>query len=261
MSALARGPDPAVIGAKVVLARKHLAAEHPRKAVKQLEEALNLISEVDVLDDVISAQRDEVASLLMRALGQCGQSDSRVQAALRCYDLGARNKTAVLVVAAHHALDEKRTDPEAIGSYLDAVEMGCVEDASLRERMLQILAYALHVDPETPTADVLRILPSMERLRRLRPQMTFPRLYLGRWCYRNRQWSRVVSELLGISGKLAESPKVLNLLARSLEKLGRLMEAAKVYRDSLAADRQQAGIHFRLGRVLLALYREQAQVD
>ena len=47
--------------------------------------------------------------------------------------------------------------------------------------------------------------------------------------------------------------QILNLLGRSLEKVGRLEEARDAYRQSLELVPEQAGIHFRLGRIALAL--------
>ena len=44
---------------------------------------------------------------------------------------------------------------------------------------------------------------------------------------------------------------VMNLLGRSLEKLGRLEDALRVYERSIGERAGQAGIHFRVGRILL----------
>ncbi len=245
------------IGEKVDAARRLLDDGKPDKAVKPLEQALRMIEDPSAHDGISVERKDEVASLLLTALAKCGRSESRVEAAVRCYRAGARSRTAITVVAAHRALDEKRTDPEALESYLDAIELRVEVDATLRERLLQILAHALHVDLDTPEASVRAILPSLERLRRLRPTMSFPRFYLGRWHYRQREWAAAVAEFTGITGHLSQSPKLLNLLGRAQEKLGRLADASATYAQSLTADGTQAGVHFRRGRVLLALFRAQ----
>lgn len=240
------------LAAQLEKARALLVAGRAAKAVEVLEAALISLEGLSALDARHCEDRDELALLLPEACTQAGQADARAGAAERLHALGARGPSTVLLVAAHRALVEKRDDFAAVDSYLDALALGLRLDNTLRERLQQILAYRLHVGLDSTEAEIAARLARLERLKDLRPHLSFPRLYLGRARYLRRQWAAAVTELAAIPGRLATSPKVLNILGRSLEKLGRGREAMGVYRRSLAADGRQAAIHFRLGRALLA---------
>ena len=135
--------------------------------------------------------------------------------------------------------------------YLRYVEKGPaphIRHGALR-RLQQILRIKL---TERPAVIVWRM-EHLERLRELEPDLNFPKLYLGRGFYLRDNYQKAVEQLEAMTGRAARSHNVLNMLARSHEKLGHLEEAWRLYDLSLKTTPGQAGVHFRLGRLDLKL--------
>ena len=124
--------------------------------------------------------------------------------------------------------------------------------------MNQVLSYALHVRLTTPVDEAKARAPWLERIHRCRPKLTFPRLFLGRLRYLERDYGRARELLEGVSGRLASNTKVLNVRGRCAEKLGKSAEALELYSRSLAEDQHQPHVHFRIGRLMLARHRKRA---
>jgi hypothetical protein len=151
-----------------------------------------------------------------------------------------------------------RTSPAALDDYLAYLGAnGSIPD-ELRTPMSQILSYALHVRLTTPLDEARARAPRLERLHRARPKLTFPRLFLGRLRYLERDYAQASRLLAGVSGRLASSPKVLNVRGRCAEKLDNETQAISLFRRSLQEDRHQPHVHFRIGRLLLGRYKERA---
>jgi predicted Zn-dependent protease len=124
----------------------------------------------------------------------------------------------------------------------------------VRRAVLRVLAHGLYVaSDETPSRFDGRV-TLLERLAAAGVNPPFVGVYLGRHAYLRGDFARAARFLGSVGGRAAERPKVLTLLGRALEKLGRIDEACSAYAASLAADRRQAGVHYRLGRLLLAKY-------
>jgi tetratricopeptide (TPR) repeat protein len=169
--------------------------------------------------------------------------------------LAPSREPSVSVVRLSDALAAEDIDFAAASDCVAALEAGTPMPPKLANQMLHALATALYVDLRTPQADVAEIVPLLERLRRARPKMAFPRLYLARACYRVRDYARAIDELVAIEGPLSNQPVIYNILGRCHEKLGHLQEATHAFEDSIARRPGNGTIHFSLGRILLARYR------
>ena len=101
---------------------------------------------------------------------------------------------------------------------------------------------------ERPAVVVWRM-EMLEMLHRIVPELNFPKLYLGRGHYLREHFDKAIAVLGTLREKAGKSHNVLNMLARSHEKLGNLDEAYRLYDLSLKTTPGQAGVHFRLGRL------------
>ena len=135
--------------------------------------------------------------------------------------------------------------------YLSYVEKGA--DAHIRRGALRRLQQILRIKLTERPAVVVWRMEHLERLRQLEPTLNFPKLYLGRGYYLHDNFREAVAQLETMSGRAGQSHNVLNMLARSHEKLGHLEEAWRLYDLSLKTTPGQAGVHFRLGRLDLKL--------
>lgn len=167
------------------------------------------------------------------------------------YRLGMRRADMVTHLVRRLALEDARTDPEALETYIGFLEGGSRLDEDLATRLNQILSFVLHVRLSTPPEEAESHVPLLLRLNRCRPRLTFPKLYLGRYHYVSRDYASARRFFGQISGRLADRPKVLNVQARCAEKLDLIDEALDLYRRSLRHNHHQPHVHFRVGRLLL----------
>jgi tetratricopeptide (TPR) repeat protein len=171
-------------------------------------------------------------------------------------DSAAALRADVEVAKLEEALKNEVRDPDAVERCVTIVEARARLEPDLRRRLMRALATALHVDLRTPADDVARTVPLLERLRRARPGLAFPRLALARASYRAADWPRAIDELEGLPAPVRTHVTVSNLLGRCHEKLGRVDDAQRAYEDSLARRPDQGTIQFSLGRLKLQRYRD-----
>jgi hypothetical protein len=196
----------------------------------------------------------EAADVWLAALAKAGKGDERAVAAERCLTWGVRTRDVLSAASAHAALVARRIDPDALATYVDALEAGALIDAAVRRGVLRVLSVGLYVGMgEAPSRFDGRA-RLLARLAVVAPSLPFVRLYLGRYEYLRGSFAAASSHLSAVTGSAASSPKVLNLLGRASEKTGDADAAVASYAASLTADRRQAAIHFRLGRLLLARF-------
>jgi tetratricopeptide (TPR) repeat protein len=233
-------------------ARKAMESGAARKAATEAETAFE--HAVAAGDSTVAR---DAAALWLSALEAAGAGDERGVAAERCLRRGFGEAAALGAYAAYAAIVLRKTDPWSLERYVDAIEAGALSDKDVRRAAMRVLAAALYVaerQGDAPSSEFQRKL--LERLAKRRPAPPFALFYLGRDAYRRRDYAEAVLRLERIGGRTAASPRLLNLLARALEKVGRLEQAADAYAASLRADARQMGVHFRLGRILLARYLE-----
>ena len=204
------------------------------------------------------AVSEAAADLWLEALARAGRGDLRGSAAERCRTLGVRTRDVLGAFAAHGAVVARRADPDALSGYIDALEMRAIADPTVQKAIHRVLAQSLYVAiDESPSRFDGRV-ALLDRLSSVSPDLPFVRVSLGRYAYLRGDFSTAARHLAAVRGSAASSPKVLTLLGRACEKLGRVEEATAAYIASLAANRRQVAVHFRLGRLLLARYVDQS---
>jgi uncharacterized protein HemY len=230
----------------------------PKRAIRALERALGLVRAMNLVDPPARDLQRRVAEALLSAWVQAGRKSEIGKHDEDLVRAGIRETELVRIVTHRLAIEQKRTDAEALDLYVAAIESGVALERPVRERLNQILAFSLHVRLNSTAASTAHLVPLLERLHRARPQLNFVRLYLGRYHYLRREYATARTYLEPIDGRLGSSPKVLNVLGRCCEKLGLAAQAAESYRRSLAEDFHQPHIHFRIGRVLLRQFQAMA---
>jgi tetratricopeptide (TPR) repeat protein len=222
-----------------------------RKALASLLEAFDAVRGTAANDPEAKRLLTAIVAGLRKASTALGREDILDEKSELIFQAGLRTGELAERLIRRWALDERRVDLHAISAYVGYLEARGRLDDALRLRLMQILSYALHVRLPSRPEDVEPLVPLLERLHRIRPKLVFPRLYLGRWHYLCRRYEQARMLLARVSGKLGESPKVINIRGRCAEKLDRFEEATALYRKSLEIDRHQPHVHFRLGRMLL----------
>lgn len=231
-----------------------LAEGKPRKALAPLCEALDSLDAQDLSaagDPEAVRLLGTLATALRRACEEAGREDLLEKRGEALFEAGLRRGPEAEKLIRRLALTERRTDVRALSFYIGYLEARGSLDEALRLRLNQILSFALHVRLNSKPEKIRPVVPLLERLHHIRPNLTFPRLYLGRWHYLCGRFREARTYLRDLAGRLGDSPKVLNIRGRSAEKLDLLDEALDLYRRSLAHDRHQPHVHFRAGRILL----------
>ena len=239
-------------GERLEAARRRFLAEDFLRAASDAE---RVVSESAPAANIAVAEA--AADLWLEALARAGRGDLRGAAAERCRNFGVRTRDVLGAFAAHGAVVARRADPDALSGYVDALERNAVADPTVQKAIHRVLAQSLYVAiDESPSRFDGRVL-LLERLSTVTPDLPFVRVYLGRYAYLRGDFNTAARHLAAVRGSAASSPKVLTLLGRACEKLGRVEEATAAYIASLTANRRQAAVHFRLGRLLLARYVDQ----
>lgn len=236
-------------------AQGYFDREKPKRALVPVQVALDIL-EVGDPNDLESRQLLTQVVLLAQRVGiAIGRPDLLRDRRESLFRAGLHLGPLAESLIEEMAIKDKRTDLAALEQYVSYIEAHGRMDDALRTRLNQILSYGLHVRLSSPNDKVRPLLALLDRLHRSRPHLTFPRLYLGRLHYLDRNWALARELLGGLSGRMSEGPKVLNLRGRCAEKLGLFDEARALYRQSLTCNHHQPHIHFRLGRVLLLQIR------
>ncbi|MAG57888.1 MAG: hypothetical protein CMJ83_16510 [Planctomycetes bacterium] len=248
-------------GALLEEARAFLEAGRARKAISVAGKGLDALGEGDARDREHLALIQALADVLRSATEAANKPAAFSKRLPALFQAGLRRGPHAADYIKGLALEEKRTDDEALEVYTAYLAAGGTLADDLRVRLNQILSYALHIRLTTPLETARALVPRLQELHAIRPKLTFPRLYLGRFHYLERRFDEARELLCGIQGRLATSPKVLNIRARCAEKLGLAEEAIEVYRTSLVQDNHQPHVHFRVGRLLLDGYRRAIGLD
>lgn len=229
------------------------------------------------------AMRARTAGDLSRALqileqllatGYLPQSDDgRTQWALAHYECGllyrAQNRNREALQRFEHAVafaphlkearvqiveltfhDTHPSDATKVEHYIDSVEKGT--NRQLRFQILNRLQGLLRIRLTDQRETLRWRMDQLTALHRVAPEINYPKLYLARGYYILEKWREAISFLSQLTGTADETFDVLNILGRSHEKLGEVEKARAAYEMSLQLTPQQAGIHFRIGRILLA---------
>jgi hypothetical protein len=120
-------------------------------------------------------------------------------------------------------------------------------------KLIQIhrsLARGLEIHLNARPEEVADQLHLLRRLHIARPEMPYPRLFLGRILSLEERYEEARTLLSGIRGQLQDRTRVLNLRARCSEILGLTAESEDLFRRSLRSKPDQADMHFRLGRLI-----------
>ena len=115
----------------------------------------------------------------------------------------------------------------------------------------EALGKALRVTTKSSDPEVKARLPFLQRLHVARPELAYPRLYIARAYALIERYEEALDLLSGVHGSAALRANVLNLRGRCAELVHRMDEAEECFLRSLAANGEQADIHFRAGRIAL----------
>ena len=239
----------------------HLEGGRFRRAISVLSKGVDAAAGTGPRDAAAVAVLAELASALKRACEGAAKPAVWRDRLETLFMAGLRQGPAAEELLHRMLLEEKRTDDEAIDIGIAYLEGRGPVGEELRVQLNQTLSFALHIRLTTPLEEARLHVPRLERLHAARPKLTFARLYLGRYHYLDRDYARARDLLAPISGRLSDSPKVLNVRARCAEKLDAVDEALTLYGRSLDRDRHQPHVHFRIGRLLLGEYRRAAGLD
>ncbi|MCB9830916.1 MAG: tetratricopeptide repeat protein [Planctomycetes bacterium] len=244
-----------------------------KKSRQLIERACGLIAqgEIDAAKDLLkdsirsfegAGDPDAVATYaeLWYQLGRCHLAGRRADKAIQSFENALRTDPEHL--EAKLRLVESKLDSgdalghDMVGHYVLYLSKGPLEKARLGalRRLQQILRIRLN---ERPATVVWRV-EMLEKLARLLPQLKFPRLYLGRGRYLQEDYAGAIRELEPLADKSPDSHHLLNMLARSYEKVGRLEDAHRSWEQSLRIVPGQAGVHFRIGRLELTFAQRSA---
>lgn len=235
--------------------KAHLESGRLRRAIATLGKGIDALREGKPDDATSVSLLAALSAALFEAAERSGKPSAWTDRLLSLFANGLHAGRAAEALVRELAVDQKRADDDALDVYIAFFAAGGRADEQVRLRLNQALSFALHVRLTTPLEEARSRENRLRRLHAARPKLTFPRLYLGRLRYLERDYESARELLAGVSGRLAINPKVLNVRARCAEKLNEADEALDLYRKSLDDDRHQPHVHFRIGRLLVERYR------
>lgn len=239
----------------LVKGREHLEGGRFRRAISALGKGIDALQGATREDAKSVSLLAKLSEALFDAAERSGKMSAWSERLPMLFANGLHRGRAAKALVRALAVDEKRTDGNALDVYISFLEARGKLDDDVRTSLNQILSYALHVRLTTALEEARASADRLIRLHAARPKLTFPRLYLGRLRYLERDYAHARALLAGVSGRLGSSSKVLNVRARCAEKLNEVEEALELYRTSLETDRHQPHVHFRIGRLLVERYR------
>ncbi|HGY90663.1 MAG TPA: hypothetical protein ENK43_05780 [Planctomycetes bacterium] len=225
------------------------ANEGPLKAANWLLDRIQALDESDTGMDAASLAGLYV---LLADLQVSAAADSAAITALERAEAicPSRNEASLKLVEA--LIDSERAlESEMAPRYVSYIEAGT--NAGIRKGALRRLATMLRITLKDSPDEITSRMELLDRVHRARSNLRFPHLYLGRGHYLREDYDRALPHFRALDERGGANEHILNLLARSLEKLGRIGEARGVYIRSLEMKPEQAGILFRVGRIDLAL--------
>lgn len=216
---------------------------------------------LQILEQVLATeylpQTDEGRTQWALAHYECGllyRAQNRNRDALRRFEhaiaFAPQLKAARVQIVELTFHDSHPSDATKIDHYIDTVEKGT--NQRLRFQVLKRLQGLLRIRLTDQRENFRWRMDPLAALHRVAPEINYPKLYLARGYYILEKWSEAIAFLSQLTGTADETFDVLNILGRAHEKLGQFNEARAAYERSLRLTPQQAGIHFRIGRILLA---------
>ncbi len=235
--------------------RTHAEGGRLRRAIAALGKGIDALDGEDPSDGRSASILGPLSDALFDAAQRAGKPSAWTERLPALFANGLHEGRAAGALVRELAVEQKRTDDEALDVYITFLARGGAIEETVRVPLYRALSFALHVRLTTPIEEARARESRLRKLHAARPKLTFPRLYLGRLCYLERDYKSARALLAGVSGRLASNPKVLNVRARSAEKLDKAEEALELYRKSLESDHHQPHAHFRIGRLLVERYR------
>ena len=243
-----------------------MASELKARLKKAYQEAIDLQRRGDLAAAEETARREldrmpattERGALKYRArlrflLGEIERSRGNAGAAVDCYERALASDPE-LEVASMRLVELQIDSPEALNHdmaphYIRYLARG--GDKRLKYGALRRLQHILRIRLTERPAEVVWRMEMLLKLHAVRPDINFPKLYLGRAHYLLREYQDAIEYFDALAGSPAETASVLNVVGRCHEKLGNLGAARAAYEKSLRINGDQAGILFRLGRIEL----------
>jgi tetratricopeptide (TPR) repeat protein len=235
--------------------KEHLEAGHLRRAISALGKGIDALCDGKPDDAPSVSLLGALSDGLFEAAERSGKPSAWTERLPSLFANGLHAGRAAAALVRELAVEQKRADDDALDVYIAFLAAGGRVDEPVRIRLNQALSFGLHVRLSTPIEEAKAREDRLRLLHAARPKLTFPRLYLGRLRYLEREYEGARELLAGVSGRLAASPKVLNVRARCAEKLNETDEALELYQRSLEDDYHQPHVHFRIGRLLVERYR------
>ncbi len=225
------------------------ASQGPLKASHWLLDRIQALDESDTGMDAASLSDLYV---LLADLQFAASADSAAVTALeRAEAIHPSGHEASLRLVEALIDSDRALESEMAPRYVSYIEAGT--NAGIRKGALRRLATMLRITLKDSPDEITSRMELLDRILKARSNLRFPHLYLGRGHYLREDFDRALPHFRTLDQKGAANEHILNLLARSLEKLGRLREARGNYIRSLELKPEQAGILFRVGRIDLAL--------
>lgn len=240
--------------------RAHAEGGRMRRAMATLCKGIAALDGVDSSDEGSAAILSALSDALFDAAQRAGKPSAWTEQLPALFANGLHKGRAAEALVRGLVLEQKRTDHDALDVYITFLAQAGPLDDALRVPLHRTLSFALQVRLTTPIEEARAREDHLRRLHVARPNLAFPRLYLGRLCYLERDYESARALLAEVPGRLASNPKVLNVRARSAEKLNKPEEALELYGRSLDSDRHQPHVHFRIGRLLVERYRQSSGV-
>lgn len=229
--------------------RRHLAQERPADAARVLAGAWERVGPAEPGDDAPLRQlRQAIAEAFAVAIVRSGESAPPGPSREELFAAGARFAPFLRALVIR-CLEDGRSDALALDVLVAWIESEPEGDRGVVRRALARLAESLRFPGPPGEADAGKVL-LLERLHRARPQLAFPRLYLGRHRYRHRDYLGARHFLDGIQGGLAGQAAVVTLRARCAERLGDTAAALALYRQAIERHPRLPAPNFWLGRLL-----------
>ena len=217
-----------------------------RKSIKELLQSFEVLHE--------PASRKLYAELWYE-LGVCqhmGRNTKNARVSFeRAYDSDREATPAALRLVEYKIDSEGAMSNNMVPLYFVYLKEGA--DKNIRHGTLRRLQQILRIRLTERPAVVVWRMEMLEKLTKVVPELKFPKLYLGRGHYLREHYDKAIEILSKLRETAGQSHNVLNMLARSHEKLGDLDAAYRLYDKSLKTTPGQSGVHFRLGRLDLKL--------
>lgn len=231
--------------------RQLLTAGQADAAVAPLEQAWRMVAASRLSEPSLQSLLQGIAESLAVARTRRQSVSPSAISDEELYDAGARYRPFLEQLVRRILVREERSDLTALEIYVTSIEQEAIEDRGLRRHTLRSLAQSLRLELSSSKFAVEPRIDLLQRIHRARPGLAFPRLYLGYFHYRMKEYEVAAVLWQGLRGRLANTPRLLLLQARCAEMTGDKDLALKLLRASIAAKEAQPHAHYHLGRLLM----------